>query len=118
MGFSYKINKKNNHCIVELSGNLFDKASAGELLNEIDNLVAEESKNFILDLSGLMHINSSGLNVLIHILTKSRNAGGEVVISNIPEKIQSLLVMTKLNTVFTVAGNNKLAAGVLNKEKE
>ena len=92
---------------------MLDKASAGDLLNEIDNLIADDFKKFILDLSSLQHVNSSGLNVLIGILTKSRNANGEVVISNVPEKIKSLLVITKLNTVFSVMDNNKSAEKVL-----
>lgn len=113
MSFTYKINKKRGHCIISLEGNLLDKQSACTLLNEIDNLVAEEQKSFVIDLSSLLHINSNGLNVLISILTKSRNCGGEVVVSNVPEKIKPLLVITKLNTVFTVMNNNKSAAGVL-----
>lgn len=113
MSFTYKISKKNAHCIIALEGNLLDKPSATGLLSEIDNLVADEHKSFVIDLSSLQHINSNGLNVLISILTKSRNAGGEVVVSNVPEKIKPLLVITKLNTVFTVMNNNKSAAGVL-----
>ncbi len=117
MSFSHQINKKNNHCIVSLQGNLLDKPSAAGLLNDIDNLVADNQKSFVVDLSGLLHINSNGLNVLISILTKARNAGGEVIVSNVPEKIKPLLVITKLNTVFTVMNNNKSAVGALKTEK-
>lgn len=113
MEFTYKINQKNNHCIISLQGNLLDKPSATGLLSDIDSLVADEKKSFVIDLSSLDHINSNGLNVLITILTKSRNAGGEVIVSNVPEKIKPLLVITKLHTVFTVVNNNKSAAGAL-----
>ena len=113
MGFTFKIEKKTSYAVLSLEGNLLDKSSASVLLNDIDNLIAEEIKSFILDLSTLLHINSNGLNVFVTILTKARNAGGEVVISNVSEKIKPLLIMTKLNTVFTVTKSTKSAAGAL-----
>lgn len=113
MAFSYKITNKKDYCTVSLIGNLLDKHSAKGLLDEVENLIADGKKKFILDLSELQHINSNGLNVLIIILTKSRNSGGDVVVSHVPEKIKPLLVVTKLNTVFTVMENNKSAEGVL-----
>jgi anti-sigma B factor antagonist len=50
----------------------------------------------------LKYINSSGLTVLINTLTKARKTGGEVMIANVSTKVSELLLITKLNTVFTV----------------
>ncbi len=113
MNFTYQFRKKSAHCIVALDGNLLDKESATAFLSEIDNFIANEQNSFVVDLSRVQHINSSGLSVLISILTKARNAGGDVIISNVPEKIKPLLITTKLNTVFTVTNNNKMAEGAL-----
>ena len=48
-------------------------------------------------------MNSSGLNVMINVLTKSRKAGGEVAIANVTKKIKELLIITKLNSFFNVS---------------
>jgi anti-sigma B factor antagonist len=55
-------------------------------------------------------MNSTGLNVLLNILSKARKSGGEAVICCVPEKIKSLLVITKLINVFSVVDNEELAA--------
>ena len=47
-------------------------------------------------------MNSTGLSILINIFTQTRNRGGEVVITNIPEKINKLLIITKLNSIFNI----------------
>ncbi len=54
----------------------------------------------LLDLSGVQTMNSSGLSMLIAALTTMRNAGGDLKLAAASKKIESLLVITKLSTVF------------------
>jgi anti-sigma B factor antagonist len=58
-------------------------------------------KNFVIDLAKVDWMNSSGLGILISGLTTVRNANGEMKISRVTDKIQSLLMITKLITVFS-----------------
>jgi anti-sigma B factor antagonist len=44
--------------------------------------------------------NSSGLGILISALTSLRNAGGDLKICGASDRIESLLIVTKLITVF------------------
>jgi anti-sigma B factor antagonist len=53
-------------------------------------------------MSNVRYLNSSGLNSLISLLTKARKSGGEVMIANVSPKVKDLLIITRLNTVFTV----------------
>ena len=61
------------------------------------------SPNVILNLENLDLINSIGLNSFIKIFTKSRNSGGDLYIVNISDKINQVLLLTKLNTVLNIA---------------
>lgn len=45
-------------------------------------------------------MNSSGLGMLISGFTTIKNAGGSLKLANATEKINSLLVITKLITIF------------------
>lgn len=72
------------------------------LLREVESLIEEEARYFVIDLAQLDYINSVGLSFLIAVLTKSRNAGGETVIVNVSSKIDALLTMTKLQSIFAV----------------
>ena len=105
MNFSYHINPAGTRAdvtVLKLNGRLMDKSEASALLNEVEELVSDGARNLLIDLSKLDYMNSSGLNVLVSILTKARNEGGEVVIANVSAKMNELFIITKLNTVFTV----------------
>ena len=53
-----------------------------------------------IDLSKVKWMNSSGLGALMASLTTLRNAGGDLKLANVTKKIESLLLITKLITVF------------------
>ena len=53
-----------------------------------------------MDLGEVEWMNSSGLGLLISSLTTTRNSGGEMKLARATDKITSLLVITKLNSVF------------------
>ncbi len=103
MVFEYNISEENNCQILKLSGELIDKHQAIDLIKSIDELIDTDKNKWAIDLSDLKYMNSSGLNVLIQILTKTRNKGGESVIFNVSKKVNELLVITKLNTLFKVS---------------
>jgi len=75
-------------------------------------------KNVLIDLAEMQYMNSTGLSILINILTQTRSKGGEVVVANVPEKINKLLVITKLNSVFNIKENIELAKTELTQAHE
>jgi anti-sigma B factor antagonist len=102
MTFSFRIDPENGIDVVRLTGELIDKTQATELSASIDELITNQKIKLVFDLKELKYINSSGLNVMINILSRIRKAGGEVVITEVSKRVNELLVITKLNTVFTV----------------
>ncbi len=115
MFFTYTSKVQGNIHIFTLKGDLIDKNQADKLIEEINNTIANNHIRFVVDLGGLKYLNSSGLTILIQILTKARKAGGEAVIANVGKRIKELLVITKLNTVFTVADTVENGISKLNK---
>jgi len=115
--FEYKIEEKEQFALVHLSGVLIAPNQTTALIENVQELVDNGMLNLIVNLSGIETMNSTGLNVMISILTKARNAGGEAIITNIPKKVNELMVITKLNTVFTVTDSIEDAVKLLNKEE-
>ena len=115
MFFTHTVKKQSNVYIFALTGELIDKNQADKLMQDVDEVVLNNHIHFILDLSALKYLNSSGLTILIQILTKARKAGGEAVIAHVGKRIKELLIITKLNTVFTVADTVDEAIAILNK---
>lgn len=89
-----------NAVILELHGNVMGGPDAAELNTLLHKLLDEGKKNVVIDLSNVKFINSSGLGILISALTTMRNGGGDLKLANVTEKIQSLLMITKLILIF------------------
>lgn len=113
MSFSYNIKKEDQIIHISLIGNLMNKQQVQALIDELDFFYNEGIKKIIIDLSEMKYMNSTGLSILINIFTQTRNRGGEVVITNIPEKINKLLIITKLNSIFNIEDSVEDAKKIL-----
>lgn len=109
MSFNHQRIDHNNIVEYKLAGNLLEKSQAQPLLDEFEQIAQEGKTQLIINLEELIFLNSTGLNVLIALLTKSRNSGGETVLCSIAPKIKELLVITKLTAVFQIFDNSQQA---------
>ena len=115
---TYQIIKENDQTILaSLKGRIVDTETANQLIAGIVAELNPPVNKVIVDLGEIDYINSNGLNSLISILTKTRTRGGEVVLININEKIQKLMLITKLNTVFNSADSKEEALAKLSAIK-
>jgi anti-sigma B factor antagonist len=118
MLFTYTITKQGYIHIITLQGDLIEASQASKLMQEIDDIILDHGTLFLIDMDEIKYLNSSGLTILIRILTKARKAGGEAVMACLAKRIKELMVITKLNSVFTISDNvdegiiklNKLAS--------
>jgi len=88
--------------ILRLSGDLIGDDNGTRLLEACAEAIQQGVLIGVIDISELRYINSSGIGVLISILTRFRNKGGEVYLLNPSESVQKLLVITKLNSIFQI----------------
>lgn len=97
-----KIDEKTSDGIVilELSGKIMGGPDATLLNDKLHELIETGKTNVIADLEKVNWMNSSGLGILIGGLTTMRNNGGDLKLANVTDRIQSLLMITKLLTVF------------------
>lgn len=96
----YSISEKYNTVIITFKGNMMGGPDATEFHNMIKELVEKGKTNVVGDLSKVKFMNSSGLGILIAALTTLRNGGGDLKICGASDRIESLLMVTKLITVF------------------
>lgn len=95
-----KTTEKYGAVVLELKGNVMGGPEAGELNELLHKLLEENKKNVVVDLSDVKFMNSSGLGMLISSYTTMKNGGGSFKLANATDKIESLLVITKLITIF------------------
>ncbi len=73
-----------------------------KLIEIIEDKIRQRQARFIVDLVQMDYMNSNGLTFLISILTRSRNAGGDVAIANLSDNIKKVLLITRLQSAFSL----------------
>ena len=89
----------------------------GEESAKLRHVVKEamgESSHIVLDLGGVTHIDSTGLGVLVGLHASARKAGGAIKLANLNPRLQDVLGITRLLTIFEVFDTAEDAAGTFN----
>lgn len=97
-----RIEEKSDLALIHISGHALGGPDGAVLHEKLHLLKDKGLKNVVVNLSDVGFMNSSGLGMLISGMTTLRNAGGDLRLSALPEKVRTLLVVTKLSTVFKV----------------
>ena len=91
--------------ILDLSGEVRIGDSSVALRDTIRNLADQGKKKVLLNLGGVKYIDSSGIGELIANYTTVKRGGGQLKLLNLTDRVQNLLVITKLLTVFDAYDN-------------
>lgn len=87
--------------VVNLTGKLQGGTpDSQEMKDTIQKLLDAGVKKIVLDLAEVKRMHSSGLGVLIAMLTSVRNRGGDLKLAAINETMEGILAITKLNSIF------------------
>lgn len=106
-----KINQKelDNTVILELHGKLTGGPESEMFRNVFKELLQADKKNIVINLKKVDWINSTGLGILISNYTTVRKGGGDLVLCNIGDRIDSILYVTKLNLLFKTYDSEQAA---------
>ena len=96
----WNITKQDKLLRVDVDGRLV-AAVAPELREDILSQM-EDGTNVLFDLSSMVHIDSSGLGVLVQILQKAKAGGGKVVLAALQSGPKIVFDITKVSRVFDI----------------
>ena len=100
--------------ILDCSGKIVLGEGTMTVRNTVRDVLAENGKKIILNLGDVNYVDSSGIGELVSTYTTVTNAGGQLKLLNLTKKIQELLAITKLLTVFQVFEDEKAAVASFN----
>jgi anti-sigma B factor antagonist len=109
----YQTELKDDILYIRLEGDLTAGVDTQRMIDDVDGGKPLISLLCAIDLSNVRFMDSSGMGVLVSLLTKFRNRGGELVLIKPSDHIRKLLIVTKLNAIFTIAENDNFAAQFL-----
>lgn len=95
--------------VLDLSGKIVLGEGDVQLKDRIKFLLADGQKRILLNLADVSYIDSAGLGSLISSYATVKREGGQLKLVNLTKRVQDLLAITKLITVFDTYEDEKEA---------
>jgi len=109
MSATIKNRQNGDVSIVDVGGKITLGDGSVAIREAVKALIANGSKKIVLNLGEVTYIDSSGIGELVSAFTTVSNGGGNLKLLNLTKRVQDLLQITKLYTVFEVF-NDEAAA--------
>jgi len=100
MSLTINVRDTADAAILDMNGRVVLGEALGEIRDSIREALAGGQKNILLNLSGVSHIDSSGLGQFIGSYATVTSHGGQMKLLNLQKKVNDLMQITKLLTVF------------------
>jgi anti-sigma B factor antagonist len=102
--------------VLALDGRIVLGEETSTLREKVKSLLGEGKKNIVLNLSNVTVIDSSGLGALVAAYSSAKSGGASLRLSNLGSRVDELLQITKLYTVFEVSETEADALRALAKK--
>jgi len=86
--------------VLDLSGKLVLGDGDSLLKDKIHSLVFQGRKQIVLNMGGVSYMDSSGLGALVASSLTAKNNGGQIKLVALTKRLQDLLAIAKLLTIF------------------
>src|SRR3974377_863057 len=90
----------NDVTVIDLKGRITLREETVGLGGILQPLLERGYRRIVLNLAEVSYIDSAGTGELIHAYRRARDGQGEIKLAHLGEKIQDLMQITKLDTVF------------------
>lgn len=97
---NFDVTQQRGVTVIASRGNVLGGPDGADLHDYLSGLREQGQRNVVMSLASARLVNSSGLGMLVAALTTLRNAGGDLRLAEVPERVLSLFVITKLDRVF------------------
>lgn len=87
--------------VLDLAGKLTSD-SAARLKDKVASLLFQDQKQIVMNLAELTYMDSAGLGEMVASHSTASRQGGRLKLTNVGKRIEDLLVLTRLLTVFDV----------------
>jgi len=109
MSLKINIRETADATILDVSGRVCLGDALAELRDSIREALAGDQKNILLNFAEVSHIDSSGLGQLIGSYATITSRGGQMKLLNLQKRVNDLMQITKLLTVFEAYTNEEAA---------
>ena len=97
---NFKTGEKEGVVIVIPKGKILDGPDTNRLREKIEEFVRIGARRMVIDLGEVPHMDSSGIRILVSALNGLNQAGGELRLARITNKVEDLIAITQLTEKF------------------
>ena len=101
--------------VVDISGRIALGEESAALRDLIVDLLGKGNRKILLNLAQVNYIDSSGLGAMVSAFTSVRKSGGELKLVKLSDKVDDLMEITRLYTVFDIADDEAAALKAFEK---
>jgi anti-anti-sigma factor len=94
--------QRNDVTVLDIKGKITIGAAEEALREAVNGALTNGAQKVLLNLQGVTTIDSSGVGELVSAYTSATNRGAKIKLANLPPKINDILTITQLITVFDV----------------
>jgi anti-sigma B factor antagonist len=91
--------------VLELAGSIYMGDDCRRMEREVEELISQSQPRVILDFSGVVYLDSSGIGSLVKSLSKLKKAGGAMRLAGVQGMVEGVLKLTRVNTVIGLYPN-------------
>jgi anti-sigma B factor antagonist len=102
MGFQVAARERDRIIVVDVVGRLTLTDSRTQLRDLVHVFTSNGHKKFLVNLEGVDFVDSNGLGELTRCFCSVRQAGGEMKLLHVNARVQALLEMTRIDTLFEI----------------
>lgn len=114
MALAITTSKIDEVIVVRLSGVIYFGEESASLRLRVKDLL-KNSRQIVLDLASVTHIDSGGVGTLVGLFTTARKAGGDIKLAELRAHPKEVLQITKLVTIFEIFERAEDAAASFKK---
>ena len=109
MNMTTSIREVGGVTIVDISGRIVLGEESAALRNLVGDLLNKGHKKILFNLGDVDYIDSSGLGHLVSAFSSVQKQGGELKLLNLTKKVQDVMQITRLYTVFDIMDDEAAA---------
>jgi anti-sigma B factor antagonist len=88
--------------VLEISGRITIGRDCQHLEWTIESLVKEKRKKIIFDLTGVTHVDSTGIGIIVMSAGQLKEAGGELRVAGASGHVEEVLKMTNVHQIVAL----------------
>ncbi len=89
-----------NAAVISFKGKLMGGPDAQDFHDTLSKFLSEGKKNIVVEMSEVKFVNSSGIGNIVRAFSTVKDSGGNLKLAGVTDKIDGVLSITKLDSIF------------------